>query len=369
MSTMWLAKAFPRSLPRMRILQRQIGNRKVSKLMKIGVDAMGGDFAPKNEILGAKLAYDALKSMGLELYVYGDSSKIQAIAAENNIDTSILTIINTTDKVEMSDDPTEILKTKKDSPLYRGLSDVANKKIDGFVSAGNTGATLTTSTVILGRIQGVSRPTIASFFPTVKARPTLLLDVGATIDHKSRFLYEFALMGASYYSLVYKTEKPTVALLNVGEEESKGTEAIKEAYSLLKNSNLNFVGNVEGRDILLGTVDVVVCDGYVGNVILKFAESFGTMLKTKLKQMSTTNIINKIKVSLSIPALKGLFKDLDYQEYGGVPVLGVNGISIVGHGKSSPIAIKNMIKRAMELHQNQLVTKIENIIKLNTTKN
>jgi len=337
--------------------------------MIVGVDAMGGDFAPKNEILGAKLAFDEFNKQGISIQLYGQRQKIQEIAKLNFIDPAIFTIIETKDIIEMGDDPTEILKTKKDSSLYRGLSDLANKKIDAFVSAGNTGATLTTSTVLLGRIPGVSRPTIASFFPTTKSRPTLLIDVGATIDHKSRFLYEFALMGSIYYNIAYKIEKPTIALLNIGEEPTKGTEAIKEAYEMLKRSNLNFVGNVEGRDILHGSVDVVVCDGYVGNVILKFAESFGSMLKTKLKQISQMNLFNKIKVVLSIPALKGLFKELDYQEYGGVPVLGVNGISIVGHGKSSPIAIKNMIKRAIELSENQLVLKIENVINQNTKKN
>jgi len=334
--------------------------------MKIGVDAMGGDFAPKNEILGAKLAYDLFSNKGVEIVLYGNANHLNDVANQNNVDKSIFTIVNTTETITMSDDPTEILKTKKDSPLYRGLSDVANHRIDAFVSAGNTGATLTASTILLGRIQGVSRPTIASFFPTTKSRPTLLVDVGATIDHKSRFLYEFALMGSTYYNIAYKVDKPTVALLNIGEESTKGTDAIKEAYSMLKESNLNFVGNVEGRDILHGTVDVVVCDGYIGNVILKFAESIGSMFKTKLKQIASSSFLNKIKVGLSIPALKGLFKELDYQEYGGVPVLGVNGISIVGHGKSSPLAIMNMIRIAIELHENQLISKIESTIKQNT---
>ena len=337
--------------------------------MIVGVDAMGGDFAPKNEILGAKLAFDEFASQGIDIYLYGQTERIKEIAKLNNVDPTLFTLIEAKDIIEMGDDPTEILKTKRDSSLYRGLSDLANKKIDAFVSAGNTGATLTTSTVLLGRIPGVSRPTIASFFPTTKQRPTLLIDVGATIDHKSRFLYEFALMGSIYYNLAYKIEKPTVALLNIGEEPTKGTEAIKEAYGLLQNSDLNFVGNVEGRDILHGRVDVVVCDGYVGNVILKFAESFGSMLKTKLKQISQMSLLNKIKVALSIPALKGLFKELDYQEYGGVPVLGVNGISIVGHGKSSPKAIKNMIRKAIELKKNNLVSKIENVINQNTKQN
>lgn len=330
---------------------------------------MGGDFAPKNEILGANMFLEQHKNEEIQIHLYGNKSIIEQTAKQNNADLAKFAIIHCPDKIEMDDDPTEVLKTKKESSLYSGLQDLANKKIDAFVSVANTGAMLTFSTVLLGRIPGVSRPTIASFFPTIKETPTLLLDVGATIDHKSRFLFEFALMGSAYYKLVYKKDRPSVGLLNVGEEETKGTDVLKETNAILKQSDLNFVGNVEGRDIFLGTVDVVVCDGFVGNVILKFAESFATLLKTKLKQISEKNFYEKIKVMLSVPALKGLFKDLDYQEYGGVPILGVNGISIVGHGKSSPRAIMNMIKRAYELHQNQLITNIEKIIKTNTNKN
>jgi glycerol-3-phosphate acyltransferase PlsX len=172
-------------------------------------------------------------------------------------------------------------------------------------------------------------------------------------------------MGSIYYKTIYNIENPTVALLNVGEEDSKGTDVLRETNDLLRKSDLNFVGNMEGRDILNGSADVIVCDGYVGNVILKFAESFKNVLKTKVKQFSEGSIVNKTKAAMAVPALKGVFKGFDYQEYGGVPVLGVNGISIVGHGKSTPLAIKNMILRAVELVESELVTKIEQSISKN----
>lgn len=329
---------------------------------------MGGDFAPKNEIEGSILAFNALtgeEKKSVRIVLYGVESKIRKIAAENKFDLSPFEIVDSPDIIDMHDDPTEILKTKKESSLYKGLSACRNKELDGFVSSGNTGAMMTASTILLGRIKGVSRPTIAAFFPTVSERPILVLDVGATVDHKSRFLYEYGIMGSIYYKTVYNVEKPTVALLNVGEEDSKGTDVLRETYQMLKSSPVNFIGNKEGRDILFGAADVIVCDGYVGNVILKFAESFKNVLKTKIKDYSKTNFINKIKAALAIPALKGVFQGFDYQEYGGVPVLGVNGISIVGHGKSSPIAVKNMILRAKELVESDLVNKIEQSLNLN----
>lgn len=338
--------------------------------IRIGVDAMGGDFAPKNEIEGAILAQTALGTANnlVEIVLYGVEEKIRKVASENKLDISKFQIINSPDVIDMHDDPTEILKTKKESSLYKGLSSVKSADLDGFVSSGNTGATLTTSTIVLGRIKGVSRPTIAAFFPTINPRPTLLLDVGATVDHKSRFLFEYAIMGSIYYKAVYGIENPTIALLNVGEEDSKGTDVLRETYQMLKESNVNFVGNMEGRDILAGSADVIVCDGYVGNVILKFAESFKNVLKTKMANYASKSILNKTKVAMALPALKSVIKEFDYQEYGGVPVLGVNGISIVGHGKSTPIAVKNMILRAKELVESSLVSKIEQSIAINTSK-
>jgi glycerol-3-phosphate acyltransferase PlsX len=334
--------------------------------MRIGIDAMGGDFAPLNEILGALSCIEECASKLDEILLYGNQTQIEDIAKIQNLDISKLTIVNCLDSVSMHDDPTEILKTKKDSSLYRGTEDLKNKKIDAFASAGNTGATLTFSTILLGRIPGVSRPTIAGFLPTTKSTPTLILDVGATIDQKSRFLFEFALMGSIYFQSVYNKPNPTIGLLNVGQEETKGTDELRDAYKLLKNSSLNFIGNVEGRDILAGTADVVVCDGYVGNVIIKFAESFIPLLKQKVKEYSQKSIISKVQTALSIPVLRGALHGLDYEEYGGVPVLGVNGISVVGHGSSTPKAIKNMIKRSVELANSNLIDKIQSSIKLNT---
>jgi glycerol-3-phosphate acyltransferase PlsX len=332
---------------------------------------MGGDFAPKNEIEGALLAQSAnvsANNKSVEIVLFGVEDTIRKVAADNKLDISAFQIVDSPDIIDMHDDPTEILKTKKNSSLHKGLTAVSKGELDGFVSSGNTGATMTTSTIILGRIKGVSRPSIAAFFPTINPRPTLLLDVGATVDHKSRFLYEYAIMGSIYYKTVYNIENPTVALLNVGEEDSKGTDVLRETYGMLKESNLNFVGNMEGRDILAGSADVIVCDGYVGNVILKFAESFKNILKTKIKDFASKSITNKVKGAMALPALKGVFKDFDYQEYGGVPVLGVNGISIVGHGKSSPLAVKNMILRAKELVESELVSKIEQSISININK-
>lgn len=329
---------------------------------------MGGDFAPKNEILGANLAFlqlQKIENLQFKIVLFGLKSKIELVAQENAIDLANFEIIDAPQVIDMHDDPTEIIKTKKDSSLYLGLTSLKARNIDAFVSGGNTGAMLALSTILLGRLPGVSRPTIASFLPSANIRPTLLLDVGATVDHKTRFLVEYALMGSTYYNVATGVENPSIGLLNVGEEDSKGTDVLKESYKILKNSNLNFVGNVEGRDILMGKTNVVVCDGYVGNVILKFAESFINLLKSKMKNYSEKSLINKMKVAASIPAIKGVFKEFDYQEYGGVPILGVNGISIVGHGKSSPIAYFNMILKAKELIESSLLDKIEKSINNN----
>jgi glycerol-3-phosphate acyltransferase PlsX len=218
---------------------------------------------------------------------------------------------------------------------------------------------MSTATVLLGRIKGVSRPTIGSFFPTQKETPTFVLDVGANIDSKPRFLYEFAVMGSIQVTHMLGLEYPKIALLNIGEEKSKGNDIIQETYELLSKSNLNFIGNVEGRDILQGTADVVVCDGFTGNILLKFAESFVGFFKSKVITFSQKNIFNLITAGLMKPFLKKIFKQFDYQEYGGVPLLGVGGVVIIGHGKSSAKAIQNMIVRAKEMIINDVNKKIE----------
>jgi len=330
------------------------------KFYRIAVDTMGGDFAPLNEVYGSILAAnDKNRLVDFEIVFVGDEKKITEAIKNYNPKDLNYSIVHAEEVVTMHDDPTSVLKKKKNSSLYKGIKLLADNYVDAFVSAGNTGATLSTATILLGRIEGVSRPTIGSFFPTTRKFPTLLLDVGANIDVKPRYLYEFALMGSIYYKSIFGIENPKVGLLNIGEEETKGSELLLSTYKILKESSLNFIGNVEGRDVLLGTADVIVCDGLIGNIVLKFAESVLGLFKTKVKDYSRRSIINALKVLVLKPALRNMLKDMDYQQYGGVPLLGVNGIVIIGHGKSSPVAIKNMIYTAIEQARKEINKKIE----------
>jgi len=318
--------------------------------MRIALDAMGGDFAPDNEVQGAVLAAQSLgTSSDLEVIFVGREKDIRA--ALSKVDASRLkySIVHTDEVVGMGDEPATVIKKKRNSSLFKGIELHADGKADAFVSAGNTGAVMTTGTLVLGRIKGVSRPTIGSFFPTVHKRPALLVDAGANIDCKARHLYEFAIMGSIYYSKIIGVEHPKVGLLNIGEERTKGTEVVLQTYELLEQSPLNFTGNVEGRDILFGEADVFVCDGFTGNIVLKFAESIIGVLKAKVKQHADKGFLEKLAVGAMAPTLRKILKEFDYQEYGGVPLLGVNGVAIIGHGKSSPKAIENMILRAVDV--------------------
>lgn len=330
---------------------------------KIALDVMGGDFAPQNEILGAVEVFKTLKpELDLEIIFVGNSAKIEKFLNEQELPSMKYSIVHAEDVVTMEDDPTEVIKKKKESSLYKGAEYVAKGYADAFVSAGNTGAMLSVNTILMGRINGVSRPTIGSFFPSKGKNPVLVIDVGANVDCKPRFLYEFAVMGSIYITQMLGLENPKVGLLSVGEEEKKGNEAVKAAHQLLKESNINFIGNVEGRDILSGVCDVVICDGFTGNIILKFAESFSGFLKSSFKSYAEKSFLNKLLLLFAKPALSAVFKQFNYEEYGGVPLLGVNGVAIIGHGKSSPKAIKNMILKAVETVQKQVNSKIENAL-------
>lgn len=323
---------------------------------------MGGDFSPHNELKAAT----GIKSKfgdSIELILVGKESVIRSELQKSGISPDSFEILNADDVITMNDDPTEALKTKRESSIYKGLEYHKSGGSDAFVSAGNTGAMLTLSTVLLGRIKGVSRPTIGSFFPSKHNKPVLIVDVGATLEPKSRYMYEFAVMGSLYYKQITGTEKPSIGLLNVGEEAVKGTEVVKETYKLLQSSSLNFVGNVEGRDIFDAKAEVVICDGFVGNIILKFAESFLGMLKSTIKNYSEQGFVNKMKVGLMVPTLKDVLKVLNYENYGGVPLLGVNGVSIIGHGSSSPTALENMILTARDMVNAELNSKIETALK------
>lgn len=327
---------------------------------RIIVDAMGGDFAPENCVKGALLAVK--EDPSIQLYLAGDKEKIQNVLSRNDLKFDDNFIINTSQVIEMGDSPTSAIKSKPDSSIVIGAKKVKENEADAFVSAGNTGAVMAASTLIMGRLKGVGRPTIGATFPSVNGVCTVF-DVGASVDSKPQHLLEYGLMGSIFVEEIFGIKNPKVGLLSVGEEESKGSQTTLAAYKLLKNSDLNFKGNVEGRDILNGKVDLVVCDGYTGNIILKFGESMLSLLKHKMKKYAEQGLVNKLKVLFSKGTLKDVLKDLDYQRFGGVPLLGVNGISIIGHGSSSELAIKNMVLSAKEMYDKKLLQKLENSLK------
>ena len=326
-----------------------------SSRCRIVVDAMGGDYAPANAVLGAVEAY--YENQNFDLFFVGKKKQIEEVLSANNLFFKEEYIINADEVIEMGDSPAASLKLKPNSSIVIGAQFVRDKKADAFVSAGNTGAMMAASTLIIGRIPGLGRPTIGAEMPNLNGI-CYLFDVGASKDSKPIHLFEYAVMGTIFAKEIGGVSNPKVGVLSMGEEEGKGNEVSEAAAKLLKSSKLNFIGNVEGRDILAGSVDVVVCDGYVGNIILKFGESVPKLLKHLLTKTAKKNLLDKILIGLSKSTLKKSLKSLDYQEYGGVPLLGVNGISIIGHGSSSIRAIKNMVLRANEMHQKNLIAKM-----------
>lgn len=315
--------------------------------IRIAVDVMGGDFAPRNVIDGA---LEALRETNnrFEIIFVGPEATVLEELRQRQSNGFSYHIVNASQVIGMHDGATAALKQKRDSTITVGLTLQKEGKADAFVSAGNTGAVMSASTLILGRIEGVGRPTIGAFFPNEQG-VCLLLDAGANVDCKPQHLYEFAVMGSIYAREMFKYENPRVGLLNIGEEASKGSEVVKETYHLLKNSQLNFIGNVEGRDILRGAVQVVVCDGFVGNIVLKFGESVPAFFKSAVTQYFAKHRFKMILAAFIRGTMRNALKGLDYEEFGGVPLLGINGISIIGHGKSTPKAIKNMIFKAEEM--------------------
>jgi len=327
---------------------------------KIAVDAMGGDYAPKHEILGAVAAVK--EDNNFDLLLVGDKERILKVAREENIVLDEKLICHTSQIIEMGDKPVDAIKSKPDSSLVITAKLVRDKKAHALVSAGNTGAVAAVSTLIIGRIKNVERPTIGSFIPS-ETNTTYLFDVGAFVDVKPQHLLEYAILASIFVKELHGIKSPSVALLNVGEEDEKGNKQVKETAALLRKSELNFIGNVEGRDILKGKSNIVICDGFVGNIILKFGESVPSFMKYLLRQHAEKNMFEKIKIGLFKNTLKKALSPLNPDLYGGVPLLGVNGISIIGHGSSSPLAIKNMILRAKEMYDKNLIKKFEEALK------
>ncbi len=325
----------------------------VQPRIRIVLDAMGTDNAPAEDVRGAAEALsDPVRGGGFEIILVGDEESIaRELERHPGLDRQRISIQHAPEVISMGEEPAQAVRTKRDSSLVRGITMQKDGLADAFVSAGNTGAVMAASTFILGRIPGISRPTIASQFPAADGY-TIVADVGANVDTKPRNLYEFAVMASIYAEQIFGYARPSVGLLNVGEEEGKGEDRAVQAYELLKASSLNFVGNVEGRDILKGTARVVVCDGFTGNILLKFAESVPGLLRAKLGAQASGGFIAKLRLGLARGVLRSVFKEMDYQEYGGVPLLGVNGVSIIGHGGSTAKAIKNMIFKADEMVRN-----------------
>lgn len=310
--------------------------------MKIIVDAMGGDFAPDVVIEGT---IAAIKQYGVEVGLVGDEKRIRQLLADARFDSSLLTVHHADEVVEMHESPAASVRRKRNSSIAVGLRMVKEGGGDAFFSAGNTGAAVCAATLTLGLLPGIERPGIGTVLPTLKGN-ALILDVGANIDPKPEHLLQYGIMGSAYATHILGKSKPTVGLLNVGEEDSKGTGILKEAFELLSKTHLNFIGNIEGKHIYQGDCDVIVCDGFVGNVTLKVSESLGEALQQFLKRHIMGSPLGILAGFLLMPSLKKFKKEIDYSEYGGAPLLGVNGVVIIGHGRSNAKAIKNAIRVA-----------------------
>jgi glycerol-3-phosphate acyltransferase PlsX len=302
---------------------------------------MGGDRAPSVVVDGALSALRETDD-DLEVALVGREADVRAALTAAGPASSRLTIVDAPDVVAMDEAPAATLRKKKRSSIAVGLRMQKEGTADGFISAGNTGAVAANAIFGLGRIPGVSRPAIATFAPTRKG-PCIILDVGANVENKPKHLLQFGIMGCCYAQVALRKDEPRVGLLNVGEERSKGGDLLTEAYDRLEAAELNFIGNVEGRDIFRGDVDVVVCDGFVGNVILKFTESVVDMFYAVMREELTKNVRAKLGAGLLKPAFRKLKATFDYAEYGGAPLLGVDGACMICHGSSSDVAIKNAI--------------------------
>lgn len=322
--------------------------------MKIIVDAFGGDNAPLSVLEGSALA---VKEYGVNVVLVGDETKIKDCAKENNISLDNIEILHADDVMDMHDDPTEIVKTKKDTSMAVGLKALADGLGDAFVSAGSTGALVVGGSLIVKRIKGVKRVALASFIPG-KNNNYLMLDIGANADCRPEMLYQFAVMGSVYMEKVDNRPNPTVGLLNIGTEDTKGGELQKESYKLLTTAPINFVGNVESREIPKGDIDVVVTDGFTGNIALKLIEGVSLTMFSMIKKVLYKNLKTKIAALMIKSGLYEIKSKSDYTEIGGAPLLGTRKPIFKAHGSSNAKAIKNAIGKAAAFAKNEVIEKI-----------
>ena len=323
----------------------------------IALDAMGSDRAPKPEVEGA---IQAARRFGIQVMLVGPEERLRAEFFRHPFSRSLpITIVHASEVITMDDKAVQAVRAKRDSSMRVGLRLVREGKADAFITAGNTGAAMATAKMVLGGLPGVDRPALVAIIPTATQSVTALLDVGANVDCKPHNLEQFAVMGEIYFRSMFGTERPRVGLLSIGEEEGKGNELTRESFQLLKQLPLNFIGNVEGRDIYSGKVDVIVADGFVGNVALKTSEGVVNLVRATLKETLAATITRQVGFLLSRSAFRDFKKRLDHTEYGGAPLLGVKKACFITHGSSNANAIKNAIRVASEFVERRITTNIE----------
>lgn len=325
-------------------------------MLTIAVDAMGGDHAPKSEVEGAILAASELN---VSVVLVGREDVVRRELRKHPSADSLPIRIQHASEVITMEDSAKAVRTKRDSSLRIAAKLLKSGEVQGVVSAGNTGAAMATAKMVQGMVRGVDRPALAGAFPTFKGTPVVVIDVGANVDSSPEMLAQFAVMGDIYSRIIFHNPSPRVGLLSIGEEEHKGNELTRSVTPLLKALPLNFIGNVEGRDIYSGIADVVVCDGFIGNVALKVSEGLVEMIRDMLKEALTATVTRKVGAVLARNAFLDFRKRLDYSEYGGAPLLGVKGVNIVCHGRSNGNAMKNAIRVAAEFAEGGINEKIE----------
>jgi len=320
-------------------------------MMKIALDGMGGDKAPRVNVEGA---VNAANEFGYHIILVGQEYLLNKELAKHKVRNGKVEVHNAPQVVGMAEPPISSIRAKKESSINIAVNLVKEKKADAFVSAGNTGAVVCAATFNLKLLEGVDRPGISIVFPTSDGSETIMIDVGANIDPKPEHLFQYGLMGEAYSRYILGKTNPSLGLLSIGAEASKGTGFVKDTHKLLNASKLNFLGNIEGQDIFTGKCDVVLCDGFVGNVALKIVESLAKAVGTLLKRELTKSFMSKIGVLFFGSTIKALKKELDYAEYGGAPLLGVDGAVVISHGSSNSTAIKNALKVASEFSSKEV---------------
>ncbi len=339
----------------------------MSATVRVALDAMGGDNAPGEIVLGA---VQAAREYSMGVYLVGREDAIRAELAKHDTQGLDLPIVQTDEVIEMDEHPASAVRRKRNASMTLALQLVRDGSALGAVSAGNSGAMMAASLFTLKRIEGVDRPALGGIFPTTNG-VSLVIDIGANTDCKPEYLQQFALMGSIYMERIFSVSSPRVGLLSNGEEETKGNEQVQQAHQLLKANaetlGINFIGNVEGRDIPAGGADVVVCDGFVGNVVLKLSEGLAETLLGMLRTQMTSSLPSKLAAAVLRPGLRKVYRRMDYAEYGGVPLLGINGSAIVSHGRSNAKAIKNALRVARQTAETNVAGAIaEGLAKLQT---